>query len=69
MKDSKRIGIGRFIIHGKEYLGALRPLENVICLETMRFADEVVRADNLENMPASKAKIAKRQSLPLPASS
>ena len=61
MKDSKRIGIGRFVIHGKEYLGAIRVLRNVICLETMRFADEVTTADKLDTGPEGKVKLNKSE--------
>lgn len=52
MKDSKRVGIGKFVMRGKEYLGALRPVGEVLVLETMHFADEVVALSDLdEEMP------------------
>jgi DNA end-binding protein Ku len=47
MHKSSRIGIGRFVMRGTEYLAAIRPRENVLCLETMRFADEVVAIDEV----------------------
>jgi DNA end-binding protein Ku len=52
MKDSKRVGIGKFVMRGKEYLGALRPVGDVLVLETMHFADEVIAVSDLdEEMP------------------
>jgi DNA end-binding protein Ku len=51
MNEAGKVGIGKFVMRGKEYLGALRPLDRVICLETMHFADEVVSADSIEEPP------------------
>ncbi|HEX7167806.1 MAG TPA: Ku protein, partial [Acidimicrobiales bacterium] len=39
--DSGRIAIGRFVMRSKQYLGAIRPVGNVLMLETMFFPDEV----------------------------
>jgi DNA end-binding protein Ku len=54
MRQSKRVAIGRFVMRGKEYLGALRPMDSVICLEIMRFPDEVVTTDQIETPPLGK---------------
>jgi DNA end-binding protein Ku len=48
LKRSSRAGIGRFTFHDREYLVALRALEDVIGLHTLRFHDEVVPGDELE---------------------
>jgi DNA end-binding protein Ku len=53
LKDSQRVGIGRFVFHNKAHLVALRALEEVIVLHTMRFADELVPDDDLE-VPSSQ---------------
>ena len=37
-----RAGIGRMTFHDREYLVAIRALDGVLALHTMRFADEVV---------------------------
>ncbi len=42
LKASGRVGIGRFVFHGKAHLAAVRALKDVIVLHTMRFADEFV---------------------------
>jgi len=51
MSDAGKVGIGKFVMRNKEYLAALRPLGRAICLETMHFADEVVSAESLEELP------------------
>jgi DNA end-binding protein Ku len=43
-----RAGIGRFTFHNREYLAALRPLDGVLALHTMRFADEVVKGKSIK---------------------
>ncbi|MDQ4048100.1 MAG: Ku protein [Actinomycetota bacterium] len=48
LRRSGRAGIGRFTFHDREYLVALRALDEVIALHTLRFHDEVVSADDLE---------------------
>jgi DNA end-binding protein Ku len=48
LRRSGRAGIGRFTFHDREYLVALRALEEVIALHTLRFHDEVVAAGDLE---------------------
>jgi DNA end-binding protein Ku len=48
LERSKRVGIGRFTFHNREYLVAVRPLDGVLALHTMRFHDEVVEADDLD---------------------
>ena len=51
MSDAGKVGIGKVVMRNKEYLAALRPLGRAICLETMHFADEVVPAESLEELP------------------
>jgi DNA end-binding protein Ku len=55
LKRSDRVGIGRFVFHNKAQLVALRALADVIALHTMRFADELVPAEDLDiPVPARK---------------
>ncbi len=42
MDELRKVAIGRVVIRSKERLVAIRPLEGVLCLETMRYADEVL---------------------------
>lgn len=48
LKRSGRAGIGRFTFHDREYLVAIRALDDVLALHTMRFHDEVVSPDELD---------------------
>jgi DNA end-binding protein Ku len=47
LKESGRVGIGRFVLRTKPHLVALRPMENILALETLYFGDEVRDADRL----------------------
>jgi DNA end-binding protein Ku len=55
-----RVGIGRFVFHNKEQLVALRALDGLLGLHTMRFHDEVVPATDLE-LPSPQKKPSKRE--------
>ncbi len=57
---SERAGIGRWVFHNREYLVAIRPLDDLLALHTMRFADELVSPDDVE-VPAASRKPAKRE--------
>jgi DNA end-binding protein Ku len=48
LRRSGRAGIGRFTFHDREYLVAVRALDDVIALHTLRFHDEVVSGDDLD---------------------
>jgi DNA end-binding protein Ku len=41
LRATQRIGLGQFVMRGREYIGALKPCGNGLMLETLRFADEV----------------------------
>jgi DNA end-binding protein Ku len=60
LKRSGRAGIGRFTFHDREYLVALRALDDVIALHTLRFHDELVSAEELE-IELGRAKPGKRE--------
>jgi DNA end-binding protein Ku len=48
LEETGRVGIGRFTFHDREYLAAVRPLDGVLALHTLRFHDEIVEAGDLE---------------------
>jgi DNA end-binding protein Ku len=48
LKETGRVGIGRFTFHDREYLAAVRSLDGVLALHTLRFHDEVIDAGDLE---------------------
>ena len=47
MNELGKVAIGRIVIRAKERLVAIRPLDGLLCVETMRYADEVVDRDGL----------------------
>jgi DNA end-binding protein Ku len=60
LKRSNRVGIGRFVFHNKTQLVAIRALDDVIALHTMRFAEELVAAGELD-LHAPRRKPGKRE--------
>ena len=54
LERTGRAGLGRFTFHNREYLAAIRPLDGVLGLHTMRFADEVVAGEEVELSKPSK---------------
>jgi DNA end-binding protein Ku len=60
LEKAGRVGIGRMVFHNREYLVAIRPLDGILGLHTMRFADEVVDPKSLD-IPAPQKKPAERE--------
>src|ERR671924_848879 len=48
MKDERKVAVARFVLRNKEHLAAIRPMEDVLTMATMRFHDEVVPPDQLD---------------------
>jgi DNA end-binding protein Ku len=44
LRASRKMGIGQFVMRGREYVAALKPCGRGLLLETLRFSDEVRRA-------------------------
>ncbi len=42
MTELGKVAIGRVVIRAKERLVAIRPVDGMLCVETMRYADEIV---------------------------
>jgi DNA end-binding protein Ku len=62
MEASGKVAVARFVFRNKEHLAAIRATNGVLTLTTMRFADEVVPAAELEDLVPEKApKVAKRE--------
>ncbi len=60
MRDAGKVGITKFVRANREYLAALRPVENAFCLSTMHFANEIMGLDKMEGVPAAM-KVDERQ--------
>jgi DNA end-binding protein Ku len=50
MRESGKVGIGRFVLRTKQQLCALRPTGDVLTLSTMLFGDEVLPPDRLDEI-------------------
>jgi DNA end-binding protein Ku len=61
MKDSNKVAIARLVLRTKQYLAAIRPMGDVLCLETLLFYDEVVPTEDLEGLPDSEVEISERE--------
>jgi DNA end-binding protein Ku len=62
LERSGKVAIARFVFRNKEHLAAIRPGDGVLTLTTMRFADEVVPPEELDDvLPSEKPKIGKRE--------
>jgi DNA end-binding protein Ku len=54
LENQKKQGIARWVMRGKEYSGALRPLDGYLTLVTLRHAGEVITAEELPE-PAGRS--------------
>ncbi len=50
MKESHKVAIARFVLRNKEHLAAIRPMDDVLTLTTMRFHDEVTSPGDLDEV-------------------
>ena len=61
LQQSGRIGIARFVMRGKAYVSAVRAIDDgALCLITLRYSDEVMKAKDLDEKPA-KADLPERE--------
>src|SRR3954466_5686385 len=62
MESSGKAAIARFVFRNKEHLAAIRASKGALTLTTMRFADEVVPASELDDaFPKKQGKVAKKE--------
>jgi len=55
MERQERAAIGTVAMRNKQYLAAIRPLDGVLAMSTMRFADEVVPRSEIDELPSRRA--------------
>lgn len=55
MQQTNRAAVASFVMREKQYLAAIRPLGARLCLETMRFADEVIADADLPEIGGKPA--------------
>ena len=63
MDDSHKVAIARFVLRSKENLAALRPMDGVMTMATMRFADEVVSPSELTEVLGEEVEEPKKKEL------
>jgi DNA end-binding protein Ku len=51
MEDAGKVAIARVVIRSKEYLTAIRPAGEVLTMETMLFADELIDPTEIDELP------------------
>ena len=60
LKRTNKAAVVQYVLRGKQYLAMIRPMGEVLCLEQMRYADEVLAAAELaeatEDVDASVAR-------------
>jgi DNA end-binding protein Ku len=52
MRKSGKAGIGKFVMHKKEYLAAIRTIDNALYVNTLHFSNEIIQAHEIQGAPA-----------------
>ncbi len=60
MTRLQKVAVGRVVIRAKERLVAIRPVDGMLCVETMRYADEIVDREKL-GIPGEDIEISERE--------
>src|SRR3954447_17487603 len=63
MDDSHKVAVCRFVLRNRESLAALRPMDGVMTMATMRFADEVVSTSELTEVLGEEVEKPKKKEL------
>jgi DNA end-binding protein Ku len=50
MQDEGKVAVARFVLRNKENLAAIRPMDGVLTMATMRFVDEVVQPEEISEV-------------------
>jgi DNA end-binding protein Ku len=61
MREESKVAIGRFVMRSKEALVAIRAVDGVLVLETMRYADEVLAPDREGAIPEPTSEASERE--------
>lgn len=56
LKDTKKVGICRVIIHTRQYLAALMPYENALIINLMRYHQEIRQPSEFNEIPSDNMK-------------
>ena len=61
MQSTRKVAIARVVMRNKEYLTAIRPMGKALALSTMHFADEIIAAVELEELPTDVSEPSKKE--------
>ncbi|MFL5841486.1 MAG: Ku protein [Thermoleophilaceae bacterium] len=61
MRETGKVALGRVVIRSKEYLVAVRPKGELLAMETMLFADEVVPPERLDDVLPAEVDAGERE--------
>lgn len=61
MQKTGKVAIARVVMRNKEYLTAIRPAGKALALSTMHFADEVIAAEQLDELPTGVPDLDKKE--------
>ena len=61
MDKQQKVAIGKVVLRTKQYLAAIRPVDGVLALSTMLFADEVVPASEVDGASGKDSSVSKRE--------
>jgi DNA end-binding protein Ku len=61
MRETGKVALGRVVLRSKEYLVAVRPKGELLAMETMLFADEVVPPERLDDVLPGQVEAGERE--------
>ena len=61
MKETNKVAIAKVVMRTKEYLTAIRPIGNLLCMETMLYPDELVDPAEVDGLPETELVIAEKE--------
>jgi DNA end-binding protein Ku len=61
MRETGKVALGRVVLRSKEYLVAVRPKGDLLAMETMLFADEVVPPERLDDVLPAEVEAGARE--------
>ena len=61
LRETNKVAIARVVLRSKEYLTAIRPAGDILTMETMLFADELVPSENLDELPDDDTRATDRE--------
>lgn len=60
LKRAKKVGVAKMVMRDKEYLAIIRPLDQVLVLNTMHYPDEIRKPEGI-GLPSAEVKLGARE--------